>query len=91
MRASPAARCSWVRTRRCIAISGTFTGENALLHAPHDTDDFARVVREALAEPGHLAQLADAGQRMVHERYTHPAIARTLYEQLCRVHAGRGT
>ena len=70
---------------------GFVHGENALLHAPHDTDDFGRVVREALAEPGHLAQLADAGQRMVHERYTHPAIARTLYEQLCRVHAGRGT
>jgi spore maturation protein CgeB len=64
-------------------------GENALLHVPHDTEDFARVVREAIAEPEHLAQVAAAGHRMVHERYTHPAVARTLYEQLCRVHAGR--
>ena len=65
-------------------------GENALLHVPDDIEDFARVVREAIAEPEHLAQMAEAGQRMVHERYTHTAVARTLYEQLCRVHAGRG-
>jgi len=68
---------------------GFVHGENALLHAPQDTEDFARVVREALAEPEHLAQMAEAGRRMVHERYTHPAVARTLYEQLCRVFAGR--
>ena len=66
-------------------------GENALLHVPDDTEDFARVVREAIAEPERLAEMAEAGQRMVHERYTHPAVARTLYEQLCRVFAGRGS
>lgn len=68
---------------------GFVHGENALLHAPDDTEDFARVVREALAEPERLAGMAGAGQRMMHERYTHPAIARTLHEQLCRVFAGR--
>lgn len=68
---------------------GFVHGENALLHVPHDTGDFARVVREAIAEPEHLAQMAEAGQRLVQERYTHPAVARTLHEQLCRVFAGR--
>lgn len=70
---------------------GFVHGENALLHAADDSEDFARVVREAIAEPERLRQMAEAGQRMVHERYTHPTVARALYEQLCRVYAGRGS
>jgi hypothetical protein len=68
---------------------GFVHGVNALLHAPQDVDDFARVAREALAEPERLAAMADAGQRLMEERYTHTAVARTLYEQLCRAFAGR--
>lgn len=68
---------------------GFVHGETALLHRAGDVEDFARVVREAQAEPGHLAQVAEAGRRLVNERYTHAAVARTLHEQLCAVHAGR--
>src|SRR3954471_2848237 len=66
-------------------------GENALLHRPGDVEDFARVVREALAEPERLAAMAAAGERMVLERYTHAAVADALAEQLRALWAGRTT
>jgi hypothetical protein len=64
-------------------------GENALLHRNGDVEDFARVVREAIAEPERLAAMAAAGTAMVRERYSHAAIADQLYAELrARLRAG---
>ena len=88
MRARLPARCSSATTPRCTTRSAS-AGVNALLHRPGDVQDFARVVREALAEPEHLAALAAAGERMVRERYAHAAVADTLAAELRALWAGR--
>ena len=55
-RAPPAERCSWARTPPCTATSDSSTARTRSCTSPDDTEDFARVVREAIAEPELLAR-----------------------------------
>lgn len=58
-----------------------------LLCRPHDPADLAEKIAELLGDPARAAELGNAGQRAIHDRYNAGAMARKtreLYQQLNR-------
>ncbi len=84
-----------VGTRVCGLEEAVAHGETGLLIDPERPEELVDAVAELLAAPERRAQMGQAGQRLVHERFHARHMARAtaaLYDELLaekRVHRGR--
>lgn len=70
----------------CFTELGFIDGVNCIKHKEFDVADFTEKIGAALADQVKLAAIQKAGTALVRERYSHPAIARSLQKSVEQIY-----